>query len=118
MFNTVLLSRTIDSSCSLTNAPSSGPSPVFTTMPSLTHCQNCVCVVQNSFRFRHTTSAVFFFFFFLVLSFLFDGMAFELTSVFRWRQAISGLEAATEISGIGDAYSIHDLLDTEKLCLQ
>src|SRR3982074_2911661 len=115
MFNTVLLSRTIDSSCSLTNAPSSGPSPVFTTTPSLTHCQNCVCVVQNSLRFRQTTSAVFFFFFFSFLSFLFDDMTFELVSVLSRRQAISRLEAAAEISGVRDPHSVHDFLDTEKL---
>src|SRR5260221_4886950 len=37
--------------------------------PSLTHCQNCFCVVQNSFRSRQITSAVlrFFFFFSLVV---------------------------------------------------
>ena len=38
--------------------------------PSLTHCQNCVCVVQNSLRLRQTTSAVFFFFFFFFLVFI------------------------------------------------
>src|SRR5688572_15373240 len=32
-------------------------------MPSLTHCQNWAWVVQNSFRSRQITSAVFFFFF-------------------------------------------------------
>lgn len=41
----------------------SGLSPVFTTTPCRTHCQNCVCVVQNCFRVWQITSAVFFFFF-------------------------------------------------------
>src|SRR5258705_5414740 len=65
-FNMVLLKRTRSSSCSLLNKPVSGCSPVLVTMPSLTHCQNCVCVVQNSFRSRQITSAVFFFFFFFL----------------------------------------------------
>src|ERR1700730_1660673 len=64
-FSTVLLNTTISSSCSRTKAPVSGWSCVFLTVPSLTHCQNCVCVVQNSLRSRQITRAVFFFFFFL-----------------------------------------------------
>src|SRR5918912_1552375 len=62
---TVLLRRTISSSFSRVKAPVRGLSPVLTTTPSLTHCQNCVCVVQNCLRSRQTTSAVFFLFFLL-----------------------------------------------------
>src|ERR1043165_6738754 len=65
-FSTVLLNNTSNSSCSRLNRPVSGCSPVLTTMPSLTHCQNCVCVVQNCFRSRQITSAVFFFRFFFI----------------------------------------------------
>ena len=65
-FSTVLLNNTINSSCSLLNCPVNGWSPIFVTTPSLTHCQNCVCVVQNCFRSRQTTSAVFFFRFFFL----------------------------------------------------
>src|SRR5581483_11397479 len=53
-------------------------SPVLATTPSLTHCQNCVCVVQNSFRSRQITSAVFFFLFFFSF---FLAFAFPLTSM-------------------------------------
>ena len=63
-FKTVLLTNTINSSYSRRNSPRSGWSSVFTTTPSRTHCQNCFWVVQNSFRSRQTTRAVFFFFFF------------------------------------------------------
>src|SRR5436305_15080647 len=58
---------TINSSCSRLNAPVNGRSPVLTTMPSLTHCQNCVCVVQYCLRSRQMTSAVFFLFFLFAL---------------------------------------------------
>src|SRR5688572_29945011 len=69
-FKTVLLNSTINSSCSRLNNPVNGWSPTLVTIPSLTHCQNCVCVVQNCFRSRHTTSAVFFFrFFFFACAF-------------------------------------------------
>ncbi len=67
--STVLLTNTINSSWSRRKAPVSGRSWVFSITPSLTHCQNCFWVVQNSLRSRHTTRAVFFFFFFF-LSFL------------------------------------------------
>src|SRR5437763_5819332 len=63
-FSTVLLKTTFSSSASRTNSPASGLSPVLTTTPSLTHCQNCAWVVQNSLRSRQTTRAVLFFFFF------------------------------------------------------
>src|SRR5688572_8504578 len=72
-FKTVLLNSTINSSCSRLNNPVNGWSPTLVTMPSLTHCQNCVCVVQNCFRSRQTTSAVFFlrfFFFTCVFAFI------------------------------------------------
>src|SRR5215211_1570590 len=62
----VLLNNTSNSSCSRLNSPVNGCSPVLTTMPSRTHCQNCVCVVQNSFRSRQTTRAVFFLRFFFL----------------------------------------------------
>jgi hypothetical protein len=65
-FSTVLLKRTSSSSCSRLNVPVKGLSSVLMTTPSLTHCQNCVCVVQNSLRSRQITSAVFFFFFFFL----------------------------------------------------
>src|SRR6266550_2303989 len=66
--STVLLKSTISSSCSRLNVPVSGLSCVLVIIPSLAHCQNCACVVQNSFRSRQTISAVFlFFFFFFVL---------------------------------------------------
>src|SRR5258708_35073316 len=70
--STVLLTNTINSSCSRRNAPVSGLSLVLTTTPSLTHCQNCFCVVQNSFRSRQTTSAVFLFVFFFSFFLLFS----------------------------------------------
>src|SRR5215213_3990981 len=65
-FKTVLLNNTINSSCSRLNRPVNGCSPVFITTPSRTHCQNCACVVQNCFRSRQITSAVFFFRFFFI----------------------------------------------------
>src|SRR5437762_212281 len=46
------------------NEPVRGLSSVLTMTPSLTHCQNCFCVVQNSLRSRQIISAVFRFFFF------------------------------------------------------
>src|SRR5215216_3029410 len=69
-FSTVLLNNTNNSSCSRLNSPVSGCSPVLMTMPSLTHCQNCVCVVQNCFRSRQITSAVFFLRFFFLFTFM------------------------------------------------
>src|ERR1044071_6519989 len=66
-FRTVLLNNTSSSSCSRLNRPVSGCSPVLTTTPSRTHCQNWACVVQNCFRSLHITSAVFFFRIFFVL---------------------------------------------------
>ncbi len=69
-FKTVLLNKTINSSCSRLNSPVSGCSPVLVTTPSLTHCQNCVCVVQNCFRSRQITSAVFFLRFFFLFGFM------------------------------------------------
>src|SRR5437868_1059404 len=60
-FSTVLLKTTFSSSASRTNSPASGLSPVFMTTPSLTHCQNCACVVQKVLRSRHVTIAVRFF---------------------------------------------------------
>src|SRR5829696_4918883 len=65
-FSTVLLNNTSNSSCSRLNSPVNGCSPVLITIPSLTHCQNCFCVVQNCFRSRQTTSAVFFLRFFFM----------------------------------------------------
>src|SRR5437868_13777360 len=62
-FSTVLLKTTFNSSASRTNSPASGLSPVLTTTPSLTHCQNCACVVQKVLRSRQTTIAVRFFLF-------------------------------------------------------
>src|SRR4051812_24562252 len=49
------------------NEPVRGLSSVFTITPSLTHCQNCFCVVQNSLRSRQTIKAVLRFFFFFSL---------------------------------------------------
>src|SRR6266550_5800163 len=66
--STVLLNTTIISSYSRRKAPVSGWSCVLRIRPSLIHCQNCVCVVQNCLRSRQITSAVFFFFFFLALN--------------------------------------------------
>src|SRR5918912_713466 len=66
-FSTVLLKSTINSSCSRRKAPVKGLSPVFSTTPSLTHCQNCVCVVQNCFLSRQMMSAVFFLLFLFAL---------------------------------------------------
>lgn len=63
-FRTVLLKITINSSCLRRKAPVRGLSSVFSMTPSLTHCQNCACVVQNCLRSRQITSAVRFFFFF------------------------------------------------------
>src|SRR2546423_2144371 len=68
-FRTVLLKTTFNSSASRTNSPASGLSPVLTTTPSLTHCQNCACVVQNCLRSRQTTSAVRFVFLFSAFRF-------------------------------------------------
>src|SRR5215203_1261225 len=65
-FKTVLLNKTNNSSCSLLNSPVNGCSPLLVTIPSLTHCQNCACVVQNCFRSRQITSAVFFLRFFFI----------------------------------------------------
>src|SRR6185369_7882454 len=65
-FKTVLLRSTSNSSCSRLKVPVSGLSWVFVTTPSRTHCQNCVCVVQNCLRSLQITSAVFFFFFFFL----------------------------------------------------
>src|SRR5437867_1963992 len=48
--------------------PVKGLSSVLVITPSRAHCQNCFCVVQNSFRSRQMTNAVFFFFFFSFLS--------------------------------------------------
>jgi hypothetical protein len=66
---TVLLKSTNNSSCSLRNIPVRGWSPFLITMPSLTHCQNWVWVVQNCFLSRQITRAVFFFLIFFFLSF-------------------------------------------------
>src|SRR5215208_6450668 len=66
-FSTVLLNNTSNSSCSRLNSPVNGCSPVLITIPSLTHCQNCFCVVQNCLRSRQTTSAVFFLCFFFMV---------------------------------------------------
>ena len=82
---TVLPSITINSSCSRRKMPVRGASPVFSTTPSLIHCQNCGWVVQNCFRSRQMTSAVLAFFFFFLGGFL----SVEFIKVI-WRVWMSG----------------------------
>lgn len=104
-FSTVLLRSTINSSCSRLKVPVSGLSCVLVIIPSLAHCQNCACVVQNSLRSRQTTSAVFlFFFFFLVLLALMTTPSDKYTSVpaclftrksGEWQHAVPVREAST-----------------------
>ena len=124
-FRTVLLNTTISSSCCRANTPVSGASPVLMTTASLTHCQNCVCVVQNSLRSRQIMRAVRLRFF--EAFFAFFRWAFRGSSVLRVQLRPSGFPTSSRSDGglhqprgeapyAGAAVSDHQRREKESFC--